>query len=62
MPRSGGERRKGYNDAEKKYKVTYWCARCHQRHLTITNQEEKDAAGKVMHEKGWRSSACQVVS
>ena len=55
--RRQGER-KGYQQAKREYAVTYWCARCRQRHLTITSHEEKEAAAKLMYEAGWQTPVC----
>jgi hypothetical protein len=50
--------KKGYQKAKREYAVTYWCARCRQRHLTITSAEEKEAAANLMFRAGWQTPAC----
>jgi xanthine dehydrogenase molybdopterin-binding subunit B len=56
--RRRGEK-KGYADAEEVYKVTYRCAGCGKRHLSITSAQAKEAADRMMYEAGWRSTACR---
>jgi hypothetical protein len=51
--------KKGYQKAKREYAVTYWCAGCRQRHLTIASDKKKEAAAKLMYEAGWHSTACQ---
>lgn len=53
--------KKGYQKAKREYAVTYWCARCRQRHLTITSDEEKEAAADLMFRAGWHSPAGKVI-
>ncbi len=48
----------GYDGAKEDYEVTYWCSQCRRRHLTITTDEEKKAAAKLMYEAGWHSTTC----
>lgn len=51
--------KKGYGNAEKEFKVTFWCSRCRQRHMSITSAEGKEAAANLMFQAGWHSPACQ---
>jgi hypothetical protein len=53
-----GEKR-GYQKAKREYAVTYWCAGCRQRHLTITTDEEKEAAANLMYRAGWQIPNCR---
>ena len=48
----------GYEDAKDEYEVTYWCSGCRRRHMSITTDEEKQAAAQLMYDAGWESSAC----
>ncbi len=50
---------KGYQKAKGEYAVTYWCAGCRQRHLTITSAEEKEAAANMMFRAGWQTPNCR---
>lgn len=59
--REGGEEgfSEGWEKARKGYEVIYWCARCRRRHLSITTDEEKEAAASLMYREGWCSTACE---
>ncbi len=48
----------GWGQAEEEYEVTYWCASCRRRHLSITTDEEKEAAAALMYQAGWHSTVC----
>jgi hypothetical protein len=48
----------GYQKAKREYAVTYWCARCRKRHLTITTDKEKEAAANLMFQAGWQNPTC----
>lgn len=50
--------KKGYQKGKREYAVTYWCARCRQRHMTISTAEEKEAAANLMFQAGWQNPAC----
>jgi hypothetical protein len=50
---------KGYQKGKREYEVTYWCAGCRQRHLTITTAEEKEAAANMMFRAGWQIPDCR---
>ena len=49
----------GYDIAKDDYEVTYRCSGCRRRHLSVTTNEEKEAAAKLMCQAGWYSSACR---
>ena len=49
----------GWDLAELEYAVRYYCAACHHPHLTITTDEEKQAAADLMYEAGWHDRDCQ---
>ncbi len=49
----------GYEIAQDEYEVTYWCSRCRRRHMSITTDEEKEAAADMMYQAGWHSTACR---
>ena len=48
----------GYEGAKEEYEITYWCSKCRRRHLSITTNEEKEAAAKLMYKAGWYSTNC----
>lgn len=48
----------GYTAALAEYEVTYWCSRCRRRHLSITTDEEKEAAAEIMYRAGWHDPDC----
>lgn len=48
----------GFEQAKVDYEVTYWCARCRLRHLSINSDEEKEAAANFMYLAGWQTEAC----
>ncbi len=50
--------KRGYQEAQNRYAVSYWCSRCRRRHLTITSAEEKEAAANYMYQHGWHDSSC----
>jgi hypothetical protein len=49
----------GYATAADEYEVTYWCARCHKRHLSLDTEETKEAGAKLMYEAGWHDPKCE---
>ncbi len=49
----------GFEVATEKYAVSYYCARCRYRHLTITTDKEKEAAANLMYEAGWHNPDCE---
>ena len=64
-----GARREGYRQGlakgcevtRAKYSVDYYCSGCKRKHLTITQNNEKNAAARLMFEAGWRSPRCSSV-
>ena len=50
-----------YEVAHAEYAVTYSCSRCHRRHMTVTSDEEKEAAAKFMYQTGWHNPKCPVL-
>lgn len=61
-----GARQEGYRQGlargcevtKAKYSVSYYCARCRKKHLTIGTAKEKAAAARLMFEAGWHSPQC----
>ncbi len=49
----------GYDTAKDEYEVTYWCSRCRSSHMSLTNQQSKEAAAKLMYVAGWHRTACR---
>jgi hypothetical protein len=49
--------RKGYEDAERLYKITYPCSVC-GRTITLTSANEKEAVKKYMQEHSWGHNSC----
>ena len=49
----------GYEAGQIEFEVTYWCNACGRRHLSITSDEEKDEAAKMMFRAGWHDLDCQ---
>jgi predicted CopG family antitoxin len=49
--------KKGYKKAEQKFKVTYACSVC-GKIMSLTSEEEKQAAGEYMKEQGWHYDEC----
>ena len=49
--------RKGYAEAETRFKVTYHCAKCGQP-LDVQYPTEKIAIDEYMREKGWNHQQC----
>ena len=49
----------GFEFAKKKYAVSFYCARCEERHLTITSDEAKEDAANLMHRAGWHDPDCE---
>ena len=49
----------GYDIAKDEYEVTYWCSRCRRRHISVTTDEEKEAAAELLYQAGWYSAACR---
>ena len=45
----------GRNDHE----VSYFCSRCKRRHLTIATRKEKNAAARLMYERGSHDTRCR---
>lgn len=50
--------RKGYSEAELKYKVTYHCSMCGQT-MEVTHENEKRAITEFMAQAGWQHSECR---
>ena len=48
----------GYGSAQDEYEVTYWCGHCRGRHLSITTEEEREAAANFMYRAGWHDPDC----
>lgn len=49
--------RKGYSDAECKYKITYPCSVCGET-IELSSREAKQAASGYMQEHGWGHRVC----
>ncbi len=49
--------KKGYAEAENRYKVTYPCATC-GKDMEVTSWKEKLAIKQFMKEKGWSHTKC----
>ena len=49
----------GYEIARDEYEVSYWCGRCRRRHLSVTTDDEKEAAAAMMYKAGWHDPDCQ---
>ena len=53
----------GYEAAQAEYEVTYRCRRCRRcrrRHLSITTDDEKEAAASAMYQLGWHDPDCRI--
>lgn len=48
----------GCEQAKEEYEVTYWCAKCRRRHMSITSDDEKEAVANFIYQAGWHSEAC----
>ena len=48
----------GYGAAQEEYEVTYFCGHCRSRHLSITTDEEREAAANMMYRAGWHDPDC----
>ena len=49
--------KKGWRDAEKRYKVIYYCSVCGDT-LTVTTDKEKEAIINYMENYGWGHAKC----
>lgn len=50
----------GYAVAKDKFEVSYWCSRCRRSHLSISSQEEMEAAADLMFRAGWHDPDCRI--
>ena len=50
----------GYEVAQIEYEVRYRCHRCRRRHLSITSDQEKEAAARAMYRSGWHDPDCRI--
>lgn len=50
----------GYEAAQMQYEVNYPCSRCRLRHLSITSDDEKEAASSMMLRAGWHDPDCRI--
>ena len=51
--------KEGYEVARREYEVKYRCGRCGRPHLSIIEDEEKEAAASLMEQDGWYSEDCR---
>ena len=49
----------GFEAAQEEYEVSYPCHRCRRRHLSVTTEDEKEAAAAMMYKAGWHDPDCQ---
>ncbi len=49
--------RRGWTEAERRYRVDYRCSQCGGT-LTITSDEEKQEAASYLREQGWAHDSC----
>lgn len=58
QPDLEGAWNQGFEAAQEEYEVSYPCHRCRRPHMSITTDDEKEDAAKMMYKAGWHDPDC----